>query len=369
MVNETLGNDVPWVLQDHPVATGVQMSTSVILRIIQNCPTCVMLKHEDCPGLAKLSALRAASERGDARRVSILAGNGGGLFLPEELARGADGAMTGFAYPEMMVGVCRRSRRRRHRAGARHLRRLPAAGPLRAASRHRAGGAQAHPGRARRDRLARHPQARPQAFCGRHRRHRASHRAANAAAGGTPPGRSLGVRSPWGTARSAKGASLNQFAEVRVTSPIDMQLDARAIDILSQVTTATLTTILLKKGLRNVWMRGTRPLRPGPAAPCRAGLHAALRAGARRPGHARILVVADLHARRDRGDAGGLHCRGRRDGRDRRRHLRRHPVRAHGKRGVAALVTDGVVRDVAGVLATGLPVWCQGRRRRLPWPA
>ena len=107
MVSETVGPDVPWALQDHPVSTGVQMSTAVILRILKNAANCVMLKHEDCPGLAKLSAIRAASERGDARRVSILTGNGGGLFLPEELARGADGAMTGFAYPEMMVDVCR----------------------------------------------------------------------------------------------------------------------------------------------------------------------------------------------------------------------------------------------------------------------
>jgi 4-hydroxy-tetrahydrodipicolinate synthase len=107
MVNETLGPDVPWVLQDHPVSTGVQMSVSVIQRIVRNSASCVMLKHEDCPGLAKLSALRAASEHGDSRRVSILSGNGGGLFLPEELARGADGAMTGFAYPEMMIEVCR----------------------------------------------------------------------------------------------------------------------------------------------------------------------------------------------------------------------------------------------------------------------
>ena len=107
MVSETLGPDVPWVLQDHPVSTGVQMPTSVILRIIERAANCVMLKHEDCPGLAKLSAIRAASARGEVRRVSILTGNGGGLFLPEELARGADGAMTGFAYPEMMVEVCR----------------------------------------------------------------------------------------------------------------------------------------------------------------------------------------------------------------------------------------------------------------------
>jgi len=107
MVQETLGPAVPWVLQDHPVATGVQMSAGVIQRIIARSPGCVMLKHEDCPGLAKLSALRAASERGEVRRVAILTGNGGGLFLPEELGRGADGAMTGFAYPEMMVDVCR----------------------------------------------------------------------------------------------------------------------------------------------------------------------------------------------------------------------------------------------------------------------
>ena len=107
MVSETLGPNVPWVLQDHPVSTGVQMSASVILRIIKNSPTCVMLKHEDCPGLAKMSAYLAASDKGDTKRFSILTGNGGGLFLPEELSRGADGAMTGFAYPEMMVDVVR----------------------------------------------------------------------------------------------------------------------------------------------------------------------------------------------------------------------------------------------------------------------
>lgn len=105
MVGETVGPDVPWVLQDHPVSTTVQMSTSVILRILKNAANCVMLKHEDWPGLAKLSAIRAASAQGEVPRVSILTGNGGGLFLPEELTRGADGAMTGFAYPEMMVDV------------------------------------------------------------------------------------------------------------------------------------------------------------------------------------------------------------------------------------------------------------------------
>lgn len=107
MVNETLGADVPWCLQDHPVSTGVQMSTAVVLRILANSPHCVMLKHEDWPGLAKLSAVRQAIAQGKQKPLSILTGNGGGLFLPEELLRGANGAMTGFAYPEMMVEVCK----------------------------------------------------------------------------------------------------------------------------------------------------------------------------------------------------------------------------------------------------------------------
>ena len=101
-VAETLGA-IPFVLQDYPLITNVQISPATILRIAAAMPTCVMLKHEDWPGLSKITALRAASDRG-ARRLSILTGNGG-LFLPEELARGADGAMTGFAFPEMMVGV------------------------------------------------------------------------------------------------------------------------------------------------------------------------------------------------------------------------------------------------------------------------
>ena len=103
---KTLGDklgDVPWVIQDFPLVTGVKMPTSVILKIVEACPSCVMLKHEDWPGLEKISALREASDQG-ARRISILCGNGG-QFLLEEVGRGADGAMTGFAYPEMMRDV------------------------------------------------------------------------------------------------------------------------------------------------------------------------------------------------------------------------------------------------------------------------
>ena len=93
--------ETPFVVQDYPLTTGVHFHPKVLLRIVAEVPTCVMIKHEDWPGLAKLSALRA----GSGRRVSILCGNGG-VFLPEELERGADGAMTGFAYPEMMADVC-----------------------------------------------------------------------------------------------------------------------------------------------------------------------------------------------------------------------------------------------------------------------
>ena len=105
LVGETLGDDVPLVVQDFPLGTNVNFSNAVLLRIFASVGGVVMLKHEDWPGLAKIGALRQAEKSG-ARRVSILTGNGG-LFLPEELGRGADGAMTGFAFPEMMVAVCR----------------------------------------------------------------------------------------------------------------------------------------------------------------------------------------------------------------------------------------------------------------------
>lgn len=99
-VAETLG-DIPFVLQDFPQASGVQISPTVIRRIVDALPSCVMLKHEDWPGLNKITWLREAEGM---RRISILVGNGG-VFLPEELRRGADGAMTGFAFPEMMADV------------------------------------------------------------------------------------------------------------------------------------------------------------------------------------------------------------------------------------------------------------------------
>ena len=104
-VVDAIGTDVPLCLQDYPLVTGVTISPATLLQIFAAHPSIVMLKHEDWPGLGKITSLREAEAAGN-RRVSILCGNGG-LFLPEEMRRGADGAMTGFAYPEMMVGVVR----------------------------------------------------------------------------------------------------------------------------------------------------------------------------------------------------------------------------------------------------------------------
>lgn len=105
---EVVGERTPVVLQDFPQATGVQMPVTVLNSLVRDLPQIVMLKHEDVPGLAKLSRIRATvAEAG--RRISILTGNGG-LFLPQEMGRGADGAMTGFGYPEMLVGVVRLAR-------------------------------------------------------------------------------------------------------------------------------------------------------------------------------------------------------------------------------------------------------------------
>jgi 4-hydroxy-tetrahydrodipicolinate synthase len=103
---EAIGGDTPFVVQDYPLTLGVVMTPSVIRRIVEDNPSCVMLKHEDWPGLEKITTLRALQEKGEMRRVSILTGNGA-LFLDFEMERGADGAMTGYAFPEMLIDVVR----------------------------------------------------------------------------------------------------------------------------------------------------------------------------------------------------------------------------------------------------------------------
>lgn len=138
-----------------------------------------------------------------------------------------------------------------------------------------------------------------------------------------------------------------------------MALDPKFI-ALSKVSTATITTILLKKGLRNVWMRGTRPLRPnqprvvGPAftmrfVPAREDLATPESWSSPRSTRAAIeempegcIAVVDAMGITNAGIFGDILCT----------RLKR--------RGVRALITDGVVRDLVGVLSTGLPVWCQG---------
>ncbi|WEX10019.1 dihydrodipicolinate synthase family protein [Chelativorans sp. AA-79] len=106
---EAIGEDVPFVIQDYPLTLGVVMTPNVIRTIVQNHPSCVMLKHEDWPGLEKISKLRAFQAAGEMRQISILCGNGG-LFLDFEMERGADGAMTGYVFPDMLVDTVRLQR-------------------------------------------------------------------------------------------------------------------------------------------------------------------------------------------------------------------------------------------------------------------
>ena len=103
---EAIGADVPFVVQDYPLTFSVQMSPGVIRRIVGELPSCVMLKHEDWPGLDKISTLRGYERDGSMRHIAILCGNGG-LFLDYELERGADGANTGYAFPDMLCDVVR----------------------------------------------------------------------------------------------------------------------------------------------------------------------------------------------------------------------------------------------------------------------
>jgi 4-hydroxy-tetrahydrodipicolinate synthase len=105
---EAIG-DIPWVLQDYPLTLNVIFTPAVIRKIVMDSPSCVMLKHEDWPGLEKISALRAFQKDGSLRPLSILTGNGG-LFLDFEMERGADGAMTGYAFPELLIDVVKMSK-------------------------------------------------------------------------------------------------------------------------------------------------------------------------------------------------------------------------------------------------------------------
>ena len=101
---DVLGKDIPVCYQDYPFLTKSEISIQTFNRLVNEYSQLVMLKHEEWPGLNKLSKVRSSGKATNTRRVSILTGNGG-LYLPQELQRGADGAMTGFAYPEMLIKV------------------------------------------------------------------------------------------------------------------------------------------------------------------------------------------------------------------------------------------------------------------------
>jgi len=103
---QAVGPDVPWVLQDYPMTLSVVMTPGVIRDIVMAHPSCKMLKHEDWPGLEKLSSLRRFQSDGTLRPLSILTGNGA-LFLDFEMERGADGAMTGYAFTDALVDIVR----------------------------------------------------------------------------------------------------------------------------------------------------------------------------------------------------------------------------------------------------------------------
>jgi regulator of RNase E activity RraA len=139
-----------------------------------------------------------------------------------------------------------------------------------------------------------------------------------------------------------------------------MDLDSRSIETLSRVTTATITTVLLKKGLRNVWLRGARPIRAGMPrlvgrvftlrfVPAREDLATPESWGSPISTRAAIedmppgcIAVVDAMGVQDAGIFGDILCA------------------RMARRGITALVTDGVVRDQQGVLGTNLPVWCSG---------
>lgn len=107
---ERLGPEVAVCLQDYPPANNVYMSAATIIRLIDDFSQLVMFKHEDLPGLKKLSQLRRSADPGQGnsrRRISILTANGG-LYVPQEMHRGADGVMTGFAFVGMLVDMYRR---------------------------------------------------------------------------------------------------------------------------------------------------------------------------------------------------------------------------------------------------------------------
>lgn len=136
--------------------------------------------------------------------------------------------------------------------------------------------------------------------------------------------------------------------------------EVQVMEALRRVSTATLTTLMLKQGLRNVWLRGTRPLAPGQgriagraftlrfipmredlATPAAWSAPISTRTAVEAMPDACIAVIASGGCN-DAGVYGDILCA------------------RMSQRGVIGLVTDGVVRDLEGIVGTGLPIWAQG---------
>ena len=94
---------VPVVVQDEPVNTGVVMPAPFIARLVDGIGGCRYVKLEEAPTTIKISSLLEKAES----EVGVFGGLGG-MYFYEELARGASGIMTGFAYPHVLVETYRR---------------------------------------------------------------------------------------------------------------------------------------------------------------------------------------------------------------------------------------------------------------------
>ncbi|RLT21930.1 MAG: dihydrodipicolinate synthase family protein [Chloroflexi bacterium] len=92
--------DIPVVVQDHPISSGVLMSVDFLANLARDVPGCNYLKLEEEPTPAKTTRMRAA-----APDMVIFGGMGANMLL-EELRHGADGCMTGFGFSEILVAIC-----------------------------------------------------------------------------------------------------------------------------------------------------------------------------------------------------------------------------------------------------------------------
>ncbi len=110
-----LGPAIPVCYQDYPQSSQAHISAGGFVKLVDAHPSIVMFKHEDCPGLKKLTAVHKACDGTAHRRISIFVGNGG-LYVPQELHRGADGIMTGFAFPDVLVEIFDLFQRGQHEA-------------------------------------------------------------------------------------------------------------------------------------------------------------------------------------------------------------------------------------------------------------